>query len=334
MALAVGPTGAPSDEEPVAYVTFCVNVHDFFHVDDSADIVIRLVDLFEAHGVRGDFYFTAPIVRFYEASRPDAIERLRESDMTISYHVRPPHPTYRGFDSRLEGLDPEALASTLLEFETTRLDLSTGELIPGESGGMAYLTEVFGRAPVVCSVPFERWRSAILPTWHDLGAQMTVTYHESGTDLEHPFVWRDGLLIRPSDFSITRWSVEPGPDDAFWWTMLDSPFADAYEPATRLQQELSAWNHDRPPFITVLIHENNFFRHGATPWAHVYYEETKKVTPRDPPFDLDVPDASEPRTEANAEAIWEAYEALVAYAAKHLHVVTSEDIVRMARDET
>jgi len=330
--LATGPVAAPSDDEPSAYVTFCINVHDFFHIDDSADLVIRLIELFERYRVRGDFYLTAPIVRCYASSRPDAIERLRESTMTISYHVRPPHPTYRGFDTRLEGLDPDALAATLFDYETTRLDPATGDLVTGEAGGMAYLTEVFGRAPAACSVPFERWRPAILPIWHDLGAQMTVTYHESGTDSEQPFVWRDGLLIRPSDFSITRWSVDRGPDDAFWWTMLDSPFADAYEPVDRLRSEVAAWPHQRAPFVTVLIHENNFYRRGATPWAHVYYEEAKKMTPREPPFDLDAPDASEPRTEANAEAIWAAYEALVAYASTNLHVVTSEDIVRMARN--
>ncbi len=334
--LVVGPSAAPSrnGDEPTAYITFCINVHDFFHVDESADILLRLVDLFERHGVRGDFYLTSPMVHCYGETRPDVIARLRDSDMTISYHVRPPHPTYRGFDGRLEELHPDELAATLLAYETTRLDLATGNLIAGEPGGMRYLTEVFGRPPTVGSVPFERWRPALLPIWHDLGARMTVTYHETGTDPEDPFVWRDGLLIRPSDFSITRWSADPGPEDQFWWNMLDTPLADRYVPADHLRQELATWDHDRPPFVTVLIHENNFTRRHATPWAHVYYEETRKATPREPPFDLEAPDASDPRTADNAAAIWSAYEDLVAFAAEHLRVVTSEDIVRMAEEET
>lgn len=323
------PASATADSR--GYITFCINVHDFFHVEESADILLRLIDLFESHGVRGDFYLTAPMAHFYVEERPDVISRLRDSEMAISFHLRPPHPAYSGFDTQLKGLGPTKLEGTLRDYETYRLDLTTGGLIYDESGGVAYMTETFGKPPSAASIPFERWRSNLLPIWHDMGAQMTVTYHETGTDLENPYVWRDGLLIRPSDFSITRWPSAGNGNDEFWWNMLGTPLADAYVPVDRLQEELDAWNAERPPFITVLIHENNFYRRLATPWAHVFYEDAKKETPREPPFDLDTPDASIARTDENMAAIWSAYENLVAYAAEHLIVVTSSDIVQLAR---
>jgi hypothetical protein len=319
----------PSDSSQ-GFITFCINVHDFLHVDDSADILLQLVDLFESHGVRGDFYLTAPITRFYVNERPDVITRLRDSDMTISYHIRPPHPAYGGFDAQLRTLSSIDVEVLLRNHETLRLDLATGEYIEDESGGIAYLTEIFGRPPVCVSVPSERWRSALLPIWVDMGAQMAVIYHESGTDEENPFEWRDELLIRPSDFSITRWLNPENGNDAFWWNMMSSSQADSYQPVKRLQQQLGAWSIARKPFMTVLIHENNFFRKSATPWANVYYEDAQKGTPRTAPFDLTTPDASRPRTDEDKDAIWEAYAALVAYAAEFLTVVTSEDIVQLA----
>ena len=318
------------DVEPEAYVYFAINVHDWVHVSDSADTILRLIDIFERYDVRGDFYFTSPMVQFYVEQRPDVVQRLAECDQTVSYHVRPPHPTYTDFDSRLRDLDDETLEQTLRDYETYRLDLETGDLFYDQPGGYTFVADQFGRNPVVVSGLNQRWHSAGLPLFDELGAGMTVTYHEDGTDLEQPFELTHGLLIRPSDFSVTRWTIEDRPGEPFWWNMMNTDWADQYEPALFLQQSVDAWSADRPPFVTALIHENNFYRQSSTPWALVFYEDTDKTIPRDPPFDLDAPDASTARTEANMEQIWTAYEALVAFAAEHYEVVTSEDLVEMA----
>ncbi len=312
------------------YITFVVNVHDFVNVDESADTVLRLVDLFEKYGVRGDFYLTGPQVWAYLEHRPDVIERLVSSGMTISYHVRPPHPATPGFDGALRGLSPEEAARVLRDYETYRLDLRTGGLIRGQPGGFTLLVKVFGRPPVVASVPHPKWRDLILPIYAELGARMTLLYHETGTDPERPFQWVHGLLVRPSDFSITRWRAPGTEKELFWWNAIVGPLAEYYDPLAHLVEELGAWKCPRPPFITVLIHENNFYRKGATPWLSIFYRDIRRRIPREPPYDLDAPDPSRPRPPEEREAIWRAYEALVAYAADNLCVVTSEDIVRMA----
>jgi peptidoglycan/xylan/chitin deacetylase (PgdA/CDA1 family) len=311
------------------YITFAVNVHDFVNLNDSADTVLRLISLFERYGVRGDFYLTGPQVQYYLDFRPDVINRLRDSGMTVSYHVRPPHPGIAGFDWAIRGLSDAEAQAVLRDYETYRLDLATGELIRDQPGGFTLLTEVFGRPPVVASVPSgSRAKWLLLPIYTELGAKMTLLYHETGTDPNRPFKWVSGLLVRPSDFSITRWPAPGSNKVNFWWNMLRGPQAAYYDPVSRLEELLSEWGYPRAPFITVLIHENNFYRQGDTPWRLVFYD--RQGHPRTPPYDLDAPDPSRPRPAQDRKAVWHAYEELVDYAASHLCVVTSEDIVELA----
>jgi hypothetical protein len=315
-----------------AAITFAVNVHDFVNLDESADTVLRLVDLFERWNLRGDFYLTAPMVALYEERRPDVMVRLKQSAMTISYHVRPPHPLIVGFDAPLRGLEGDALKAALRDYETYRLDLETGTLDTTEPGGYSYVRDAFGRAPVVASVPSALYRSESLEVLAELGARMTVIYHESGTKLDSPFEYAGGLLIRPSDWSVTRWATDSSPKEQFWWAMLDTPLASQYDPTRYLEERLRGWTADRPPIVTALIHDDNFYREAATPWALVYYDDAQKGTARRPPFDLEAADPSRPRLPENREAVWSAYETLVAFAAANLDVVTSEDLVERAAE--
>jgi hypothetical protein len=320
-------------------MTFAINVHDTGHVNESADAILRLISLFEKYNVRGDFYFTAPIVELHAKQRPDVIARLRDSNprtereagMTISYHVRPPHPAYPGFDQRLKDVDDKTLAATLRDYETYRLDPATGNLDKNQPGGYTYVAQTFGRKPVVASPQTndQRIRNAALKVYADLGAQMQVLYHEEGTDPNKPLVQDYGLWVRPSDFSVTRWGGSSSGKGLFWWSMLDTPKAAEYNPTNYLKQQLAAWKGARAPFITALIHENNFYRSGPESWTSIYYGANDK--PLSPPFNLNAPDPSRPRSQQNQDAIWKAYEELVAYAAKNLCVVTSEDIVALAK---
>jgi acetyl esterase/lipase len=317
-------------------MTFVVNVHDWVHVDESADTIIHLVDIFEKYNARGDFYFTAEVTRQYAEKRPDVIERIKKSNMTVSYHVRPPHPLYTGFDKQLKGLSDAELYQTLLDYETYALDLSTGQLDRSRAGGYTYVAQVFGRKPVAVPVPNDnpRIKETAQKVYASLGAQMTLLYHESGADINLPFQYVNGLLVRPSDFSVTRVQTQNG--ENFWWNMLALPGGNQYQPATLLQTGLADWqshNYPRAPFVTALIHENNFYRAGAEAWTGIYFKtkKNKNVAPLSPPYDLNAADPSTPRSEAEQQSIWDAYAALVAYAAANMQVVTSEDILLIAK---
>lgn len=315
------------------YLSFIINVHDWTHPAESAEILLQLVDLFEKYGVRGDFYFTAEVTRELAENHPKVIERFRNSNMTISYHVRPPHPLYTGFDDRLKGLDDAALYRTLLDYETYALDLATGGLDRSRPGGYTYVARVFGRNPVVASAPNSgKLKDTSQKVYAALGAQMTIHYHEEGTKIEQPFEYANGLLVRPSDFSVTRLTLIDGSDN-FWWNKMSKPDAADYRPLRLLELGLAQWHASRVPLITSLIHENNFYRAGAEGWTSIYFtiEGSKKDSPLPPPWNLAAPDPSRPRTEADKTAIWQAYEELVAYAAANLNVVTSEEIIKLAR---
>ena len=330
------PLGEGKGEGAYAYISFIINVHDWTHPTESADLLLKLVDLFERYGVRGDFYFTAEITRALAETRPDVIERFRNSDMTISYHVRPPHPLYTGFDSRLKNLTDDELYQTLLDYETYALDLETGDLDRTRPGGYAYVAQTFGRNPVVAAAPNgdPRIKDTAQRVYAALGAQMTILYHESGTKINQPFEYVNGLLARPSDFSVTRTTFIDGGEN-FWWNFMSKPNAEDYNPTKMLQSQLAEWeshNYGRAPFITALIHENNYYRSGAEAWSSIYFtmEKGQKTDPLAPPYNLSAPDPSKLRAPEDQQAIFATYEELVAYAAANLTVVTSEDILALA----
>lgn len=333
------PDSAPPCSEPRAYMTFAINVHDWAHVDESADTLLRATDIFEKSGVRGDFYLTGEVVNRYRKSRPDVVERLRASEMTISYHVRPPHPLYDGFNQKLKALGDADLRQALLDYETYGLDMATGELIRSEAGGYRLVAETLGTKPVVTGGPTsdQRIKKAAFETYRSLGAKMAVVYHESGTKVERPFEWVNGLLARPSDFSVTRWRAASLPgtakteeNDPFWWNFMGTPHEEAYNPAAYLKERMEAWQASRPAFVTSLIHENNFPRSGPEAWTNIYWKGGDKATPASPPYNLSATDPSKLRTATQVEGIWAAYEELVAYAASNLAVVTSADIAALA----
>jgi hypothetical protein len=58
----------------------------------------------------------------------------------------------------------------------------------------------------------------------------------------------------------------------------------------------------------------------------------KRGDPLSPPYNLNAPDPSRLRSSEEQQAIWDAYEEMVAYAAQNFTVVTSEDIVMLAQN--
>ena len=323
----IAPT--PPSAPVAGYMNFVINTHDWTRVNESADTLLRFIALFEKYATRGEFYFTAPIVEQYVQHRPDVIERLKNSAVTISYHIRPPHPAYIGFDERLKKLDDKTLEQTLRDYETYRLDLATGNIDKSQPGGYTYVAQVFGRKPIVASPQSNdpRIRKTLVKIYAEMGAQMQVLYHEEGTAIDRPLVKMDGLWVRPSDFSITRIPVTTSKGaEEFWWTRLGTPQQTEFTPVKMLQTQLAEWHAPRAPFITALIHENDLYANG-TGWASIYYT---RGNPAPPPYNLNAPDSSKPKSKAAQAAIWQAYEEMLAYAANNLRVVTSQDLVRIA----
>jgi hypothetical protein len=327
----VAPQPTPTEAvDPLGYITFVVNVSDFVNLDDSAETLMKLIDLFNSYDLKAEFFLTGPITHLYIEHHPEVVQALMETGVTISYHVRPPHPAIPGFQGPFQigavNLKQEKVAA----YESRRLDLKTGDLIGEEPGGYQYLTQVFGEPPTAVNIPDDPIRGFILPHLARLGARMVVLSEEPNTDIGQPMQQQYSMWVRPSDVSIIRWTA-PGVDThKAWWDMLESEYAGSYQPLARLQSEVEGWSGERLPFITITIHDYSFYRLGAAPWSLIYYQDEARTQPKSPTFDLYAPDPSQVRSEENRQAIWEAYAALVEWAALNMEVVTSAELVSMA----
>lgn len=326
-----GPVGSAATavgaERPI--VNFPVNVHDYVHHDDSAAAVLRFVEVFTKHGVRGDFYLTAQVAEKLRDHHPDVIERLKSTGMGIGYHVRPPHPVAAHFEDRVRGLDDAALERTLRDYETYALDLSNGELIRDRSGGYSLVSGLFG-PPVVVSMQAgdPRVRATAARVYRGLGARMVVWGHEGSGDRDQPLQWHEGLLGRPSDLQVARLPASQGRQGDFWWNRLRDPNAD---PSRQMADLVAGWKGGRAPYVTAVIHENNVYQRGAASWTLAYFTDDRMKTRRDPPWPGESPpESSTPRSEGEMNALWDAYDRMVGWAATNGEVLTAAEIVARA----
>ncbi|MGD8850098.1 MAG: hypothetical protein PVF18_10270 [Anaerolineales bacterium] len=324
------PAPTPTEEiDPIGYVTFAVYVSDFVHHDQSAETVLALIDLFEANGLHAEFYLTGPMTHIYAEAHGEVIDRLRETDMTISYHSKPPHPQTPGFLGPISGLPVDQTGRMITRYETERLDLETGGLIAEQPGGFNYLKDLFGTPPLAIDAPKSHRSGFALPMLAEMGARVVV--FPSEYDPQQPFKRLNTMLLRPADITINRWQVDGVEGAQPWWEMQESEFQSSFSPRDRLQQQAEAWDAERLPFILVPINEYSFYRSGPAPWTLIYYQDETRSAAKSPPFDLNAPDASSERSEDAQQRIWDAYSQMVEWGSVYLEVVTSEDILLIAQ---
>lgn len=328
--------------ESTIYFTFAINCHDWLNIDQSNATLNALVDIFEKYGVKADFYFTPTLGHYYEDNHPELIARLISTQMGIGFHLRAPHPyghTTTALYAKLRAAaDP---AAAIYDVESQRLDLTTGELIADQPGGLLYIKKLFGISPSVASPSYlgnQGSDKALLEAAYELyyqeGARMIVANHEGGTSLDNPYAYAGKMLKRPSHFSVTRWDSADGKHtDSFWWNHMSDQYAADFDPTQRLKDEIAKLpTSGGPLFGQSLIHENNYYL-ANTPWGPIFYEDKNKTIEKSPPFDLS---ATAPwikaRDQADQTAILQKYEALVAYVASQprIKVITAKQVVELA----
>jgi len=325
----------PEGDTPSHLVTFAINCHDWVNPEQSADAVTFVLDTLEGVGARAELYVTAPVAEAWQRVAPQLIERLRDSDHTISYHVRAPHPV--AFEPTREMLGETPLAA----FETTWQDLATGVLDSRRPGGYQYVAGLFGRNPSATGLAgddrelglrFARITAA-------RGARMAVFDHgpvPGRTGYENLALPEEALYPRPNDFFVARVNGVGIPGDGdFWWNRVAAGGLEPTDLAGAFSEgflERDSGTSGQPLFSVVVIHENNLYMEG-TPWRPVYFEDPESRFPKSPPWDLQAtaPWVS-PRTSDQIELIRQAFRALVEVVAADTDaaIVTSEDISLMA----
>ena len=138
------------------------------------------------------------------------------------------------------------------------------------------------------------------------------------------------MWVRPADILISHWPSAGIDASMAWWDMLATEFAGSYQPISHLQDQVEAWSAERLPFVIVPIDDYNLYREGPPPWTMIYYQAPGSTQPNSPPYNLDAPDLTSPRSPENGSDVWEAYAAMVEWAATYMQVVTSADVVEMA----
>ncbi len=302
---AVGASQAAATTGGTAAVTFVINTHDWYFHDDSAATLSRCMDILDKHGVKGEFYFTSALFRVYQEHHPELLQRLQDTGMGIGYHVRAPHPvTFRGpTANRLQNMPHDQAVALMTQYETQRLDLSTGQLDAGQVGGYQLLKDALGYGPpaVGFNPKGDTLKQLELEVLSSLGAKMWVRKHTG--DVMEPT--EHSMYARPSQFSISK------VDGEHWWKSNV-----AYDPA-----EMFAGAHG---YGVVLIHEHDFYAQSPG-WGEIYFADGKQ---HKPPFDLTVRAKPEQRyPDDHVAQTWANWEGFVAYAAENLRVVTSKDII-------
>ncbi|HBK33796.1 TPA: hypothetical protein DEP34_03165 [Candidatus Uhrbacteria bacterium] len=286
------------------YMTFIINVHDWVYPKESIATVNRVLDLHEQYQIPVDMYVDDPLVQLYVNEAPELIERLKTSPLVaVSYHVRPPAP-YHSFDFvGMDTLSQEVLEDLLYDYETSRVDLETGEPTD-DPGGYAYLKEVMGYAPYAVGGNSANVRVA--KALADVYAHMGATFWVSHNRL---IEWRDqyeDLWQRPEDVEVKMYERK---------TYMSAQ--------TLIEEALKDLPSYRPAFVNLKWHENNFYTSGTT-WGAVYWEDPEsKNGDFEPPFDLSrAGEGVLMKTEDQQTEQWRRYEEALQYAQDHANTIT------------
>lgn len=319
-----------SSSLPRAYAIFSIRVQDWVHFSESADTVLRLVGIFSRNKARADFLIAGQVADKYARARPDVITALRDSNMTIGYHILPPHPACAGFDQALVNLGDPELAEVLPRIERFGLDPATGAIDSKRPGGYALVSSLFERPPVTVwpLTGGRRIHTSLCNLYEQFGTRMLIMQSVAIQEARSAYVFCNNMLIRPNNIQLTPWLAKGETAANAWWDHAGEP---AFNPIEKIRNLLPTWKGGHPPYIVCEMDENVFVRRGPVAWTPYYYEFLNR--PLKPPYNMQAADPSSPRTKEEQAAIWQAYEELVAYAVKNFKVVTSEDILRTAESQ-
>ncbi|TAL50196.1 hypothetical protein EPN81_03410 [Patescibacteria group bacterium] len=305
-------------DEPKIYVSFIQNVHDWVFPENSLATINRLIDLHEQYQVPVEFYLDDQVIQKYLELEPTIFDRFKTSAfVTISYHIRPPHPAYDGFDTiGLAQMSEEEQYETLLTYETHRLNLVTGGYTD-EPGGYAFLKELIGYAPrIVTQTSSRNYGASLSRVYQEMGALFTVVHGRDST-IDQTIL---GLHQRPEQVEVK---------------LYEDTYSRGFSAQTRFDEWTADWDGSSDYFINLKYHEGNFYTQG-TSFALVYWEKVRqgreKSEPKSPPYDLTAGDNTEFRTEAEQAEEWQIYEETLAYVAEHTNeftAITSIDLENM-----
>lgn len=248
---------------PGAYVRFSLYAEDFLLVENGAATVSTILDIHEANDVPVDVFVTAPVIRAYQASSPELVERLRTSSMvSVAYSVRPPLPHYTNFDyAGLAALEGDALTEALRSYESRQIDLVSGELQDG-AGGFVFVKNTLGDIPAISLSDARGFEAALGALMTEFGVAFAGLSGEWGIE-ETIF----GLSALPQHEVVNVSELR------------------GQQAMVVLEQSVDRLDSEIPGFVHFEVTDSAFY--VARPaWEYVYYLDVEQKIPAQPPFDL------------------------------------------------
>lgn len=301
---AVFPTG---DE----FVSFSLNVQDFAYPDKSAALLERALHLHEELKVPVDVFLTTTQLDVFESQYPQLLSLLFQSPVvSMNYHVRAPKPYANNYDwLGMTQMTLDSQKAVVRDYETHGLDLTTGQPT-SLAGGFEKLTALSGKPGVIVGAGEPTLRTAVEGVFAEMGAQMVVD-HAGTINLGEQ---ANGLWVRPEHFDLRLFEASyQGRNGA---DILDDAFT----------QARAANGAQAPYFVGVKMHDNDFFA-VASAWITVYQNR------RTPPWDVNL--KAQLLSDAEAESMWQRYEATVRAAATQRpqrNIVFGPMLVRLAEN--
>lgn len=284
---------------------FHLNVQDYGYLADSAEIVGRVIDLFETNGLRLDVYLTTWMVDEYQAKYPALLQRiLTHPNISVSYHTRPPKPYRASFTDRngqdwygLYAMDAQKQYDEIKLFESFGVDLVSGQRTASE-GGFVKLTRLYGRAPYVGGIEADSQavQAATDRVFKDLGLTFVVAHGRVAYEGD----LRNGIRMKPEVIDAKIFNSDP---------MLDGDTCVALGNGRDIydcEMARCASSAKRPCTVALKMHDNDFFA-DASWWLTVYNKTA-------PPWD---PNRRAAKLSDSAKAaMWTRYEQIVHRAAE------------------
>jgi len=286
------------------YTEFIINTHDWTNPKESIETLNRIIDLHEEYQMPVDIYLDDQVTQIFQDQAPELIERLKNSSfVAVSYHLRPPYPYYWDYDwLGLDKMNQSELNDLLLNYEEHKIDLVTGQPTI-EPGGYQLLKDLMGYPPYVATVMGGRKVAPLLAKiYKDKGAMFSMTH--SGTT-----GWKEmenGLWMRPEDLEVKVYETKKRQscDDI-------------------LTESLADITTDRPAFLNLKWHEDNFYTSG-TPWGAVYSSSVNAKDLLYPPYDLSQAMVGvKTKNETEQAEQWIRYEECLIYVKDHPEIFTA-----------
>lgn len=215
------------------------------------------------HGLTVEPFFTGLSFEMYLARAPGLLAELKKSGRDYHHHGanRPPDPQL----IQRVGDKPWAEALRVVEeYESSALDIRTGELDPSRTGGLKNMVEYFGRPPLSTG---RFVRAPILAAIKDrYRLRMGVGTHD-WFGIPSSWLWYMGVLNRPDDAFVhpnwdfmewvrVEWAKKRGEDPK---TVRRSRPEEPWDLYVKIGQRLEQLDPNATAFLAFGFHNNDLF---------------------------------------------------------------------------